>query len=179
MTSKGNQIGKHGGKQKWIPPRGIRYFEDPSRPQPFFVQWREPHTKKRLTRSYGTWGDREIKARALVEARDAAAVDMPSFDPEKLRRFAEFERIVGKEVDPVVVAVEWKRGQVEEAITLADAAERYLKARKSEGIAQATLAHAKMDLSRAVEAFGGQKLADVTSEQARSWVTTLPTAVQL
>jgi len=180
MASNGKRNGKQDSKQAaqdWNPPRGIRYFEDSTRPKPFFVQWREPATGHRKTMAFRTKGDREIKARALADARRMAPGDIPVFTTDRLRRFAEFERIVGSEVDPVFVAVEWKRThQATGQMRLCDSAQRYVEAREAEGIGRDTLGHAKVDLQRIVDQFGSVRLADLEADAVRRWLADLPFA---
>lgn len=179
MTSERQANAKQNSKQgqPWTPPRGIRFFEDHSRPQPFFVQWRDGQGKRK-TRSFETRAQRETTARDLASERSkpAAVVQAPAFSAERLRQFAEFERIVGADSDPVVIAVEWQRAKASTpnaTTTFADAKRLYLAAREAEGIGHETLIHARMDLKRAEATLGTMPLGDIKADTVRDFIAGL------
>jgi len=54
-----------------------------------------------------------------------------------------------------------------------EAADRYLRARTADGIAKATLSHAKMDLARFTKQFGDRTLS-IPPDDIRTWIAALP-----
>ena len=102
-----------------------------------------------------------------------------TFDPREWRRWLTFRELIG-DADPVQVGQQWlaardKHG-VQSSILVSAASERYLLARASEGIAKATLSHAKGDMARFTETFGDRQLAEVRPEEIRHWLAQLPFA---
>ena len=131
----------------WKPPRGIRYSLRPDREgAPFFLHWREDG--KRHAAAYDSLRAREKAAKALADKRSDHGADVLTFDPREWRVWLAFKKVVG-DVDPLQVAHEWtaerRKNHVVSTITIGEASERYLKSRADDGLAKATLTHAKMD----------------------------------
>jgi len=162
--------------ETWQPPRGIAYRFRENRPSPYFLLWSDEHGRRRAA-AYDSPGARERAAKILAEKRTAHGTDVLTFDPREWRRWLMFRQLIG-EIDPVTVAQQWLAGRkeqgVQSSITVGDAARRYLAARKSEGIAKATLSHAAKDMSRFTARFGDRLLADLRPEEIRQWLGTLP-----
>lgn len=174
MESTGKANGEHSGKQNenWTPPRGVRWFEDHSRPSPYFVQWREPDGSKK-TKAFAKPKLRLLWTRTFVEDREKRKLaGIAAFDPREWVRWLEFKRIVGEDTDPLVIALDWKRRQSTNTISFAAAAERYLAVLQTE-VEKATFNHAKMDVRRMTSAFGSVPLAQVEPEQVRSFLGSL------
>lgn len=163
--------------KEWIPPRGIRYSDRQERSNaPYFLHWREDG--KRHAAAYASPRAREKAAKALAEKRSSHGAAVLTFDPKEWRVWLAFKEVVG-DVDPLQIAHEWtterRKSGVVASITIREASERYLKSRAADGIAKATLSHAKMDMGRFVDQFGDRLLA-VTPDEIRTWLASLPYA---
>ena len=160
----------------WHPPRGIRYSLRPDRPNPFFLHWRGTDGR-RLAASYETEAARQTAAKALAEKRIAHGEDVLTFEPKEWRRWLTFRELIG-EADPLQVAQEWLAGRekhrLQASVTVAEGSARYLTAREAEGIAKATLSHARKDMGRFEEKFGPRQLADLRADEIREWLVALP-----
>ncbi len=155
-------------------PRGIRFYLKPNRPKPFFVEWRE--FGKRKTLAFELKSERQVWTDDFMKQRhDNGAKVVAAFDGREWARWIEFKRIVGDEADPLQIALEWKQRQGEAKVALADAAERYLAARKIEGMGDGTYSHATVEVKRLKEFFGAVTLGEITPERVRalmSWMAT-------
>lgn len=164
--------------QPWQPPRGIRYSSRPGRPSPFLLHWSDG-SGKRCAAAYASPDSREKAAKALAEKRSDYGTDVLTFDPREWRQWLTFRELIGA-ADPVQVAQQWlaarARDGVQSSILVSAASERYLTARASEGIAKATLSHAKGDMARFAAAFGNRQLAEIRPEEIRQWLAQLPFA---
>lgn len=164
--------------QTWQPPRGISYSLRPGRPSPFLLHWSDGNGKRRAA-AYPSESAREKAAKSLTEKRSDHGTDVLTFDPNEWRRWLTFREIIG-DADPVQVAQQWlavrdKHG-VQASILVSEASERYLSARATEGIAKATLAHAKGDMARFTASFGTKLLGDIKPDEIRQWLASLPFA---
>lgn len=162
-------------KDIWQPPRGIRYSYRADRVgAPFFLHWRE--NKARHAASYASEAAREKAAKALAEKRTEHGAEVLTFEPKEWRVWLAFKKVIG-EADPLQVAHEWvaerRKNVVMTSTTVREASIRYLKAREADGIAKATLTHAKMDMKRFVEKFGDRSLS-ITPDEIRAWLGMLP-----
>ncbi len=166
------------GDNPWQPPRGIRYSIRADRKLPYFLHWRGANGA-RVAASYLTEAARETAAKALAEKRSEHGEDVLTFEPREWRRWLSFRELIG-DADPVTVAHEWRAGReqnrLQASIAVSEASRRYLLAKRSEGIAEATLCHAKKDMGRFVEVFGSRMLADLKTDEIRQWLVTLPFA---
>lgn len=164
--------------QAWEPPRGIRYSSRPGRPSPFLLHWSDGDGN-RCAAAYPSPAARETAAKALAEKRTDHGTDVLSFDPREWRRWLSFREIIG-DTDPVEVAQQWlaarEKHGVQASILVSAASERYLLARASEGIAKATLSHAKGDMARFTASFGTRLLGEIRPEEIRQWLAQLPFA---
>jgi integrase len=157
----------------WRPPRGVRWFEDHSRPSPFFVQWREAGSKK--TKAFDSERNRLKWTKTFIDDREKkVAHGIADFDPKEWLRWLEFKRLVG-EADPLQIAFEWKQRSADRLLLFKEVARRYLEARELEGIDKATLKHAKSDVNRMLAYFDGLRLNEVTAERIRAFLTVLET----
>jgi site-specific recombinase XerD len=164
-------------KPAWVPPRGISYYtRKDSEKKPFWLSWYIDG--KRKAEGYETEADREIAARSLADrlAEHGASVIL-SFEPNKWKRWLEFERIVGEDVDPVVVATEWKQARQGKAASLVglwlqEAVERYFALRKNEKTwGRDAERHADTQVrKRFVAAFPGRRVNEITTEDVRAWL---------
>lgn len=81
-------------------------------------------------------------------------------------------------MDPVQVAQQWlanrRQTGLQSTIKAGEASDRYLAARKADGIARATLKHAEKDMSRFKAEFGSGLLAEIRPDQVREWLARLP-----
>ena len=165
------------GNQEWQPPRGIRYSSRPGRPSPFLLHWSDDG--KRCAAAYPSPAARETAAKALAEKRTDHGTDVLSFDPREWRRWLSFRELIG-DTDPVQVAQQWlaarEKHGMQASILVSVASERYLVARASEGIAMATLSHAKADMARFTATFGTRLLGEIRPEEIRQWLAQLPFA---
>jgi site-specific recombinase XerD len=162
-------------EDQWQPPRGIRYSYRTDRvATPFFLHWRDGHDRR--SAAYPSEAAREKAARALAEKRSEHGADVLTFDPKEWRVWMAFKDVIG-DAEPLQVAHEWvsarQKAGVIASITVRDASDRYLRARAADGIANATLAHAKMDMGRFVQQFGDKTLS-ITPDELRTWIATLP-----
>lgn len=160
---------------KWQPPRGIRYSYRSDRPgAPYFLHWREGQTRRAV--AYDSEKARETAARALAEKRTEHGADVLTFDPREWRVWLAFKKAVG-DADPLRVAHEWiatnKRAAAFATTTIREASAKYLAARELDGIAKATLGHAKKDMERFVDQFGDRTL-DIEPNEIRTWLAALP-----
>ena len=159
----------------WQPPRGIRYSYRTDRiATPFFLHWRDGTTRR--SAAYPSEAAREKAAKALAEKRNEHGADVLTFDPKEWRVWIAFKEVIG-DADPLQVAHEWtaarRQTAVVESITVCEAADRYLRARTADGIAKATLSHAKMDLARFTQQFGDRTLT-IPPDDIRMWIAALP-----
>ena len=160
---------------EWRPPRGIRYSHRADRPgAPFFLHWRDGAT--RHAAAYTSEAARTKAAKALADKRTEHGTNVLTFDPNEWRVWLAFKNAIG-EADPLQVAHEWmaarQKAAVIESITVREASDRYLRARAADGIAKATLTHAKMDMGRFVQRFSDRTLA-IASDEIRTWLAALP-----
>lgn len=163
--------------KQWQPPRGIRYSYRPDRSNaPYFLHWREEG--KRHAAAYDSTSAREKAAKALAVKRSVHGTDVLTFDPREWRVWLAFKKVIG-DADPLQVAHEWIVERREAAVlastTVREASARYLKAREADGIAKATLTHAKMDIGRFALQFGERSLS-ITPDEIRAWLGMLPYA---
>jgi site-specific recombinase XerD len=161
--------------EEWQPPRGICYSFRPERAgAPFFLHWREGN--RRRAASFPSVAAREKAAKALAQKRTTHGADVLTFNPAEWRVWLAFKKAVG-DVDPLRIAHEWlaanRKAALAATTTVRDASANYLKSREADGIAKATLTHAKMDMGRFVQQFGDRNL-DVSSDDIRAWLSTLP-----
>lgn len=161
--------------EKWQPPRGIRYSYRADRAgAPFFLHWRDGTSRRAA--AYESETAREKAAKALAEKRSDHGADVLSFNPREWRVWLAFKDVIG-DADPLQVAHEWAAARRKDAviasITVREASDRYLKARATDGIAKATLAHAKMDMGRFVQQFGDRNLS-ISPDDIRTWLAALP-----
>jgi site-specific recombinase XerD len=159
----------------WKPPRGISYSHRANREgAPYFLHWRE--NGQRHASAFESPHAREKAAKALADKRSDHGADVLSFDPKEWRIWLTFKSAIGN-ADPLQVAHEWLAARRSLAaiasITVREASARYLKAREHDGIAKATLTHAKMDMGRFVQQFGDRSLA-VPPDEIRAWLAALP-----
>lgn len=161
---------------RWTPPRGIRYAERPGRPRPYLLHWRGPDGVRKCV-SFETDALREKAAKALVTKREIRGRAVLNFNPREWEVWEQFKTIVG-DADPLEVARFWiARGgstQGKTAVTVAKMVEQYIAARGSEGVGKASLSHTKKDLARLCEKFGTHSADDVTPDQLRAWLASLP-----
>jgi site-specific recombinase XerD len=164
--------------QPWQPPRGIRYSSRPGRPSPFLLHWADGDGN-RCAAAYPSLAARETAAKALAEKRTDHGTDVLSFDPREWRRWLSFRDLIG-DADPTQVAQQWlaarEKHGMQASILVSAASERYLLARASEGIAKATLSHAKGDMARFTVSFGTRLLGEIRPEEIRHWLAQLPFA---
>lgn len=118
---------------------------------------------------------REQKARVLVEKREDHGREVLTFDPVKWRRFMEFEKIVGEEVDPVIVAHEWmksKQGKPQASGKLVrDAVTDYFTLRDEErSWGDDAKRHAFRQLERFASVFGAKRLFEIGVDDVREWL---------
>jgi hypothetical protein len=144
----------------WHPPCGIRYSFRANRPgAPFPLHWRDGNTRRAA--AYESETAREKAARALAEKRTEHGADVLTFDPKEWLLWLAFKEAV-QGVDPLGVAHEWlaanKKAAEFAATTIAEASARYLDAREKDGVAKATLAHARVDIGRFAQQFGTRTL---------------------
>ena len=192
MASNDKQDDKQDGKQKskqakqWTPPRGIRFFEDHSRPQPFFLQWRVPDEKRpgfkrRETKSFKTREHREIVARDLAFKVEKHGVAVMDFDPARWLRYLEFQKIVGEDTDPILVGHEWLASRQgigtagATAITVRDAWTKYRALRFGvEKLSPDTWRHIDKHVGeRFCATFGSLLLSEITADHVRDWMSKL------
>lgn len=103
---------------------------------------------------------------------------MLTFDSGRWGRYCEFQKIVGDDIDPVVVAHEWRASKQGTpkivGMTLADAVKKYLLLRDDEkSWGDDAKRHAKKQLSRLVDKFGEVRLNAVGTEELRGWLRDL------
>lgn len=163
-------------KPVWQPPKGLIFYHRPERPaMPFAMQWRDGFGQ-RHTLTFNSVTARETAGKALAAKLEQHGREILTFDPVEWRRWLEFRRIVG-EADLAEIAHDWKERQAAKAaadLPVAEAAERYLKAREKDGIARATLVHARMDMRRLAEAFGAKLVGELSADDVRAWLASLP-----
>ncbi|MGC4075129.1 MAG: hypothetical protein QM760_22030 [Nibricoccus sp.] len=100
-----------------------------------------------------------------------------NFNPRDWEVWEQFKTIVG-DADPLAVARFWiARGgstKGKTPTTVAQMVEKYLAARKNEGVGKASLSHTRKDLERLTEKFGTRSADDVTPVELRAWLSALP-----
>lgn len=178
MTPKSAQESERGSKNgtqtPWKPPRGIHFFERSDRPTPFVMQWRDG--ARRRKQAFAKAEDREEAAKELAAKREEHGREILNFDPREWRRWLEFKAVVG-EVDPLLVAQEWKqakKGLQADPLTVAEAVTRYMALRSQEKLADETMRHVKKHLQdRFAAQFGSMALQEVTPDQIRGWLAGL------
>jgi integrase len=163
---------------KWTPPRGIRYSERPGLPRPHLLHWCGADGRRKCV-AYEDTATREKAAKALITKREMRGRTVLNFNPRDWEIWEQFKTIVG-DADPLEVARFWiARGGSTEgrtSTTVAQMIEKYLAARKCEGVGKASLSHTKKDLARLCEAFGTHSAEGVTADQLRAWLKALPFA---
>lgn len=172
-------------KEPWIPPRGIRYRDRHDRPKPYFLIWTETDEgeegdskggkSKERSMAYSDPEAREIAARAFVDKLKKSGDVVLDFDPEEWRRYQDFRKIIGANVDPVLVAHEWlasKQGKpVATGLSVSDAFAKYVILRDEEkSWAVDTRRHAKKHLERFCAKFGDRRLYEISTEDVRDWM---------
>ncbi|WP_043586736.1 tyrosine-type recombinase/integrase [Geminisphaera colitermitum] len=181
MASKRQAGQQADGKQAggWEPPRGIRYSYDDTRPNaPFYLHWRD-EKGVRKAKGYPDEKAREIAAKDLADKRSKHGDVILTFDPAKWARYVEFQKIVGENVDPIVVAHEWrasKQGKPQaEGLTVSKALERYFTLRDEEkSWGDDAKRHADKHLNKRFAAkFGSWRLNDVGTDDVREWLRDL------
>ena len=177
MATKSQQPQQQNGN-KWTPPRGIRYAERPGLPRPYLLHWCGPDGRRKCV-AYEDTATREKAAKALITKREMRGRTVLNFNPRDWEIWEQFKTIVG-DADPLEVARFWiARGgstKGKTAVTVAQMVEKYLAARKSDGVGKASLSHTKKDLERLCEKFGTKSADDVTADQLRAWLAALPFA---
>jgi site-specific recombinase XerD len=174
MTKK---ITKKSAAEPWLPPRGIRYSFRKHRPKPFYLHWAEVPGKEKST-AFESEEEREIKARQLADKRETHGRHVLSFDPARWASYEEFQRIVGTNIDPVIVAHEWvksKQGTPRaDSLALSEAAQKYFELRRAEkSWGRVAERHAEKHLGRLVELHGKKRLNEVGREDVRNWLAEL------
>lgn len=179
MATKQQQEQQRNGNkvEGWQPPRGIRYGKarDGGKKR-FQLHWRDENGK-RQSEGYETEKQRELAARALAEKKSKHGATVLTFDPVRWAKYLEFQCIVGEEVDPIVVAHEWKAARQgfgtagADGMTVADAYTKYMGLRGSEKLSDDTRRHIKTHVGvRFCGAFGSMRLNEVTADHIREWM---------
>jgi len=160
------------------PPRGIRYSHRPGNPRPFFVHWRGPDGRRSCV-AYETEALRDKAAKVLVAKRDLHGRAVLEFNPAEWQTWQNFRAMIG-DADPADVARFWlAKGGAESGkpqIRLSELINRYLVARETTGGGPASLSHAKGDLTRFADAFPAKLAADISADDLRAWIRSLPYA---
>jgi hypothetical protein len=164
----------------WTPPKGIRYRINKGRPTPFVLAWSQDG--KEHSKAYATEEERELVAKDLAVKLQRAGDAVLEFNEDKWKRYLEFQKIVGQDVDPILAAHEWRAARQgtpkREGLFVAEAVTRYFALRKTEkswGVDAER--HAKKHLDRFIDRFGTKKLFEVDSEEVRTWLDELKTAL--
>jgi integrase len=162
----------------WTPPRGIWYAERPGRPSPYLLHWRGPDGSRKCV-AYTDTATREKAAKSLATRRETRGRAVLNFNPRDWEIWEQFRTIIG-DADPLAVARFWiARGgstKGKTGVTVAQMVEKYLAARKNEGVGKESLSHTKKDLERLCEAFGTHSAEGVTADHLRAWLKALPFA---
>jgi site-specific recombinase XerD len=162
----------------WTPPRGIRFYDDETRPQPFFCQWRDPETGARTTKSFASAHDRETWARDLAAERQRSGDAVLSLDPGDWKVYEQFRRMIG-DTDPLLVAAEWlasRRGadSLASSMTITDAVGRYIESRTTEHLSRDTYRHLRKHLRERLCGFcGDRRLHELKPDDIRAWLSSL------
>lgn len=180
MASKRQAEKQANGKQAWVPPRGIRYSFDETRPKsPFYLHWRDDQGKRKA-KGYETEKARELAAKALDEKRSKHGDAVLTFDPDRWARYLQFQKIVGADVDPIIVAHEWRAHRqgigVEGAtgMTVREAFKKYLALREADKLSDDTTRHITKHVGeRFCGEFGERRLNDITADDIREWLADL------
>jgi hypothetical protein len=161
----------------WTPPAGsgVFYSYREGRPSPFLLRWKGRGDEPEGSAAYKDEDARERAARALVERRQAHGDAILQFDPARWRRYLEFQAIVGADVDPIIVAHEWrasKQGTPRAVGMLAtDAAAKYMTLRIEEGHwGDDTIRHVRKCMERFSAAFPSKRLNEIGVEDVREWI---------
>jgi len=169
-------------QDKWEPPRGIRYEYRPDRPKtPYYLRWTDSETGIRKTSRYPDTQAREIAAKALADKRKDHGTSVLTFDPKRWARYLDFQKLVGEDTDPILVAHEWlayRQGidkSHAEGLTVNEACARYIAMRKAEEkLSKDTWRHIDKHLSkRFCKTLGEKRLVEVTADDIRNWMANL------
>lgn len=178
-TQSGTQKRAKPPKAPWSPPRGIRYEHRLDRPAlPFYLHWRD-ETGQRRKQAFKDEASREMVARELAEKRDRHGSSILTFNPQEWKTWERFREIVGVEIDPLVVAREWKTqrgvGATAPTLTISKAVEQYLHLREVEGgVDKAYLKHVALHLRKSFAlALGHILLHELDAEMIRAWLAEL------
>lgn len=163
-------------KDPWQPPRGMWYEHRPRcTANPFWLFWRADGQRK--WSKFESAADREVFAKDLAEKlAEHGSAAVLAFDPVEWKRWLEFKRIVGDDVDPLAVAVEWKQQRQGRAgsvygIELPSAVDKYQAIRASEkSWGEDSKRHAVRHLVRFVDAFPGRRINELNTEDIRAWL---------
>lgn len=175
---------KNGTKaeQPWTPPRGIRFYERPDRPQPFLMSWRPKPKAPVKTLSFSDAAARERAGRNLVKERAAGGEVAMTWNAAGWREYLEAKE-AAEGADLRIVVHEWKTGRAAAGTTtdahsmpVPDAVERYFKLRLAEDVKEGTDTYRHLDLhlrKRFAEVFKAKGLHEVTSDEIRDWMNGL------
>lgn len=189
MQSSAKQVSKQSkqdASEAWAPARGsgIRFFEDHSRPSPYFAQWRDPDappgSRRYKTLSFRVASDRERFAKQkLSDLATLGPSALSSADPAKLALWRKFEEIVGgPHIDPLQVAFEWRQARNGNTagtarLTVAELVNRYHSARARDGKSIEAIRHQRLHHKTLSAFFGTQAIAEISPDLIRKWLGSL------
>ena len=159
--------------KRWEPPRGIRLIGLPQRPgKPYGVQWRVDGRAK--TKSFAT-AEKQIEfAKDLAGGVEASGTAAFTLNTDEARTWRAFRADLGAGVDLAQVLACWRRhGGKREPLTVRDAVEQYLLAKRAENVGDAALSHYRKSLGRLVEVAGASDVSQVSSSVVADWLAGL------
>jgi hypothetical protein len=161
---------------KWQPPRGIRLFDLPNRPDaPKAVQWRVDG--KRKTKTFAT-AEKQIEfARELAGAAKDHGLDAFRLNPDEAREWRAFRAELGADVPLASVLACWRKHGVERtSLTVADAVTAYLAAKAAEGMSAGAQSHYRAVYGRFSAVYGVRDVATIDRAEVVSWADGLEMA---
>ncbi len=157
--------------------RGIRLYEDPSRPSPFYVQWRSRPGASPKTKAFKSAADRQGFVDSLIGAVEERGRKVLEMDPVRYEYWLKFEEQL-KGRDPYALLAQIEAQEAERlALTKEKASaaiEAYLSDKKARNAWDAdTLRHRKTELGRFADAFAQFTISEIQTSMIQEWIDTL------
>ena len=154
---------------KWTPPRGVRLIDQPTcLERTFAVQWIVEGRRK--TKGFTTAEAQVSFAKGLAGDIKAHGSSTSRLDELEISEWRAFRQAVGHDVALTEVAEVWRRYGARERITVSEAIDRLMAARRLEGVARTTLCHYDAIHGRFKAAFGDCDVAAVTGDDVTGWL---------
>ncbi|MDF9827941.1 site-specific recombinase XerD [Ereboglobus sp. PH5-10] len=145
------------------------------------MHWTDRESGRREATGFKDAAAREVAARDLAEKREKHGTDVLAFDPKRWARYLDFQKLVGDETDPIIVAHEWlayrqgigKGGA--QSLTVREAYVKYRAIRETEEKLSAdTWRHIDKHVGiRFCNDYGDKKLNELEADDIRRWLAKL------